>query len=261
MSGSRNGRAPGTGTGDPRLTVYADYLCPFCRLGNATLGRYLDGRVERGLPPAEVVWRPYDLRADERRPDGTIPPGAGKQKEAYVRSRWSEVEALAAEYDVEMGMDVEPYLRVDSRNAQLVALGLQRDLPGQFRPFHDAVFDALWTEARDIGDPGVLRSIVQDVDVDPDRVDAYLDDPDLHERFNGAPQRAARSGVPSRTPRSSPAPAAPSSGRRRSRQPPPGRPRLVRDQFQHAHPPLGAEQVARRLERRARGSHCLSPGR
>lgn len=195
MSGPRDGDGSETGPESPRLTVYADYLCPFCRLGNTTLGRYRDERVERGLAPAEVVWEPFDLRADERRPDGTVPSGAGDQKEEYVRSRWSEVEALAEEYDVEMRMEVEPYLKIDSRNAQLVALGIQRDVPGRFRPFHDAVFDALWTETRNIGDPDVLRSIAEDVDVDPDCVDQYIDDPDLRERFDNAPQRAAREAI------------------------------------------------------------------
>ncbi len=178
----------------PRLTVYADYVCPFCRLGNATLGRYLDRRVERGLPPATVTWRPFDLRSDERGPDGTVPPGAGEQKRAYVQSRWSEVQTLADRYDVAMRIDVDRYLQVDSRNAQLVALGLQRD-GGRFRPFHDAVFEALWTETRDVGDPEVLRSLAADVGVDPDRVDDYLADADLAERFERAPQRAAAEGV------------------------------------------------------------------
>jgi len=195
MSRPRDGGGAGTGSEGPRLTVYADYLCPFCRLGNTTLGRYLDDRVERGLAPAEVVWEPFDLRADERRSDGTVPRGASEQKEAYVRSRWSEVEALAEKYDVEMRMAVEPYLKMDSRNAQLVALGVQRDDPGRFRRFHDAVFDALWTETRDIGDPEVLGSIAAGVAVDPDRVGEYLEDPDLRDRFESAPRRADRQGI------------------------------------------------------------------
>jgi predicted DsbA family dithiol-disulfide isomerase len=143
MSGPRDGDGSGTGPESPRLTVYADYLCPFCRLGNTTLGRYRDERVERGLAPAEVVWEPFDLRADERRPDGTVPSEAGDQKEEYVRSRWSEVASQAGEYGVEMTMDVERYLAIDARNAQLVALGVKRDDPDRFHAFHDSVFDAL----------------------------------------------------------------------------------------------------------------------
>ncbi|PSQ19641.1 disulfide bond formation protein DsbA [Halobacteriales archaeon QS_8_69_26] len=193
MSGPGDGSGPATD--GPHLTVYADYVCPFCRLGNATLGRYLDDRAERGLPPAEVLWEPFDLRADERRPDGTVPPGASEHKEEYVRSRWSEVEALAEEYDVAMRMDVDRYLRIDARNAQVVALGVQRDLPGLFRPFHDAVYDALWTETRDVGDPAALRSIAEGAGVDPGRVDEYLGDPDLYERFETAARRAAREGI------------------------------------------------------------------
>jgi predicted DsbA family dithiol-disulfide isomerase len=177
------------------IAVYADYVCPFCRLANATLGRYREDRRERGLPDPDVEWRPFDLRADERDPDGSIPPEAREGKAEYVRSRWSEVEALAEEYDVEMTMNVEPYLAIDARNAQLVALGLRRDDPERFREFHDAVFDALWTETRDVGDPEVLRELVGVAGGDPDDVEEWIDDDGLRERFASATEAANRRGV------------------------------------------------------------------
>jgi predicted DsbA family dithiol-disulfide isomerase len=184
-----------TAAADDRIVVYADYVCPFCRLGEATLGDYIDDRAERGLPPLAVEWRPFDLRRDERDPDGVIRSGPEAGKEEYVRSRWGEVESLAEEYGVEMTMDVEEYLRIDARNAQLASLGVQRDDPGRFRAFHGAVFDALWTETRDVGDPAVLGDLAADVGVDPDRVAEWIDDPELVERFDRATEAATDRGV------------------------------------------------------------------
>jgi len=181
----------------PDLLVYADYVCPFCRLGNATLDEYLADRRDRDLPDLEVEWRPFDLRADERGPDGEIPadPERDAEKAGYVRSRWSEVETLADEYGVEMTMGVEPYLKIDAKNAQLVALGLRRDDSDRFEPFHSAVFEALWTETRDIGDPDVLRDLVASVDVDPERVDEWIADESLRGEFASATEAATRQGV------------------------------------------------------------------
>jgi len=53
---------------DDRITVYSDYICPFCYLGRRSLESYRDGR-ENDL---EIDWRPFDLRSNERGPDGEI---------------------------------------------------------------------------------------------------------------------------------------------------------------------------------------------
>ena len=50
------------------LTMYADYVCPFCYLGEASLSQY---REERDAP-LEVEWHPFDLRSGKRGPDGEI---------------------------------------------------------------------------------------------------------------------------------------------------------------------------------------------
>jgi predicted DsbA family dithiol-disulfide isomerase len=173
--------------------VYTDYVCPFCRLGHATLERYRENRRERGLPELTVEWHPFDLRADERGADGTVTVAA--ETESYVRSRWSEVEELADEYGVEMAIELPDYLHVDCRPAQLVALGLRRDAPAAFEAFHGAAFDALWTETRDVGDPAVLRELVDRAGADPDAVPGWLEDSGLAERFAAATDRAVREGV------------------------------------------------------------------
>jgi predicted DsbA family dithiol-disulfide isomerase len=180
----------------PDLLVYADYVCPFCRLGHATLDEYLADRRDRGLPTLDVEWRPFDLRADERGPDGEVPadPERDTEKAGYVRSRWSEVETFAGRYGVEMTMDVESYLQVDARNAQLVALDIRRDDPDRFGPFHSAVFEALRTETRDVGDPAVCRDLTSSVDADPERVEEWISDESLREEFASATEAARRRG-------------------------------------------------------------------
>ena len=51
-----------------RIVVYSDYVCPFCYLGRASLDQYQASRET----PLEIDWRPFDLRSQQRRADGTI---------------------------------------------------------------------------------------------------------------------------------------------------------------------------------------------
>ena len=64
--------APTTGMSEtdavPTVRVYADYVCPFCYLGYASLDEYRQQREG----PLDVEWHPFDLRARKRRPDGSI---------------------------------------------------------------------------------------------------------------------------------------------------------------------------------------------
>ena len=142
----------------PDLLVYADYVCPFCYLGYASLAAY---RERRDGPGIETDWHPFDLRGRERRPDGSIDDSVETGKdEAYFEQARQNVERLAEEYDVEM---TEPLIRdVDSYDAQRVALRTREEHPAAFPAFHSAVFDALWVDGRDIGDPEMLDALATD---------------------------------------------------------------------------------------------------
>jgi len=55
MADADTGSTPETAD---RLTIYADYVCPFCYLGTRSLAQYREGRDE----PLAVEWHPFDLR-------------------------------------------------------------------------------------------------------------------------------------------------------------------------------------------------------
>ncbi len=172
------------------LVVYADYVCPFCHIGKASLDRYLEARET----PLGVEWRPFDLRGGKRGPDGTIDHSVDDGKDdAYFAEARRNVERLADRYDLEMA---QPLAReVDSWNAHAVALAVRESDPASFEAFHAAIYDALWREGRDIGDPEVLSELAARCDVDPDTVDAALSDEDLDARLDRAFAAARDRGV------------------------------------------------------------------
>ncbi|WP_331236210.1 DsbA family oxidoreductase [Natronorarus salvus] len=172
------------------LVVYADYVCPFCYLGKASLDRYL----ERREGPLTVEWRPFDLRAGKRGPDGAIDHSVDDGKDdAYFAEARRNVERLAERYDVEMA---RPLAReVDSRNAHAAALAVRERGEETFEAFHAAIYDALWHEERDVGDPAVLSELAEGCGVDPDLVASALSDEDLDARLDRAFAAAHERGI------------------------------------------------------------------
>lgn len=172
------------------VTVYADYACPFCYLGRASLDSYRERRTE----PLAVEWHPFDLLADRRDESGEI---VDEMDDEYVQQAWENVQRLAAEYDVPVPDD--PVTDTDSRRAQLLSLFVQRERPDDWAALDDALYDAVWVAERDVGDPAVLSDVATSVGLEADLVDRVLSDEDLaaelDERFAAARQRGI-SGVP-----------------------------------------------------------------
>ena len=184
-----------TETGAEPITVYSDYVCPFCYLGRESLSRYQESRED----DLRIEWHPFDLRSQKRNPDGTIDHSVddGKDEEYYEQAK-QNVRRLAEKYDVEMDLDIAT--DVDSLPAQVVSYYLREHHDyGTWLAFDEAVFEALWQEGRDIGETDLLVGLAADAGVDGAEVRSALDDEDLREevreRFAEA-QRHGVSGVP-----------------------------------------------------------------
>jgi predicted DsbA family dithiol-disulfide isomerase len=176
------------------VTVYSDYVCPFCYLGKASLETYAEQREA----PVDVEWHQFDLRGHKRGPDGEIRDDVDDGKdEAYYEQVRENVARLRERYDVEM-LDLDDLPDdVDSWNAQAVALSVQREHADEtFEALNEALFTALWEDGLDIGDPPVLVDVAQSVGVDGDEVrDVIADDErdqQLRERFEAAKRQGVR---------------------------------------------------------------------
>ena len=181
-----------SGADEPEaITVYSDYVCPFCFLGRQSLSQYQETREE----PLAIDWHPFDLRAGKRGPDGEIDRDAddGKDEDYYEQAR-ENVRRLQAEYDVEMTEALRT--DVDSLPAQVVSVHVRETAPDAWLAFDEGVFDALWLDGRDIGDRDVLADVAADADgLDADVVDRALDDDSLRERVTDLFDAARRRGV------------------------------------------------------------------
>ena len=179
---------------DP-ITVYSDYVCPFCYLGRESLARYQEARDEL----LRIDWRPFDLRSEKRRPDGSIDHAVDDGKDdAYYQQARENVRRLAEKYGVEMTLEIAT--DVDSLPAQVVSYALrERHDYETWLAFDEAVFAALWADGEDIGDPDLLVDLAAEAGVAADEVRSALSDDTLRETVReqfAAARRRGITGVP-----------------------------------------------------------------
>ena len=173
------------------ITVFSDYVCPFCYLGRKSLEQYQETRDEE----LEIDWHPFDLRAQKRGPDGEIDDSAddGKDDEYYEQAK-ENVRKLQERYDAEMSLELAT--DVDSLDAQVASYHVKRNYPYEtWLAFDRAVFDALWTEGADIEDADVLADLAVGAGADGDDVRAALDDDDLRDEVTALFEDAHEQGV------------------------------------------------------------------
>lgn len=172
------------------ITVYSDYVCPFCYLGRKSLEQYQETRDE----PLDIEWHPFDLRAGQRGPDGELDPtvDSGKAEDYYAQAR-RNVERLQAEYGVEMELDIAR--DVDSLAAQRASIAVRMDHPDRWLAFDEAILAALWRDGRDIGDPAVLTDIAADVGLDPTEIREAIDDDLVASRLDDLFEAARARGI------------------------------------------------------------------
>lgn len=184
---------------DDSVTVYSDYVCPFCYLGHQSLKRYQEARED---DPA-INWHPFDLRAQKRDADGEIDDSVddGKDEEYFDQVR-RNVKRLKQQYDADEMLNLDEVPDVDSLNAQIASLYVKREHPDRWLAFDEAIFTALWTKGRDIGDVSVLGEIAENVGIKSNEIhNAVTNDQlrnDVFAKFAEA-QRSGITGVPTFT--------------------------------------------------------------
>jgi predicted DsbA family dithiol-disulfide isomerase len=178
-----------------RITVYSDYVCPFCYLGRASLAQYQETRDET----LEIDWHPFDLRSGKRNPDGTIDHSVddGKDDDYYEQAK-RNVRRLQEKYGVELNQEIAT--DVDSLPAQIASYYVAGQYPYEtWLAFDNSIFEALWQDGEDIGDEALLVDLATEAGVDGDEIRSALADESLRaevrEQFTEARQ-AGVTGVP-----------------------------------------------------------------
>ncbi len=142
-----------------RITVFSDYVCPFCYLEEPDLARV---REEYG-EAVEVDWRAYELRPDSI---PTLDPDGEYLHRVWNASVYPMANAL--------GMKLRlPPVQPRSRKA-LEAAEYARE-EGKFDEMHTALFRAFFEGGKDIGKEEVLLEVGASVGLDREEIRAALE--------------------------------------------------------------------------------------
>jgi len=168
------------------VTVWSDYLCPWCYLGQARADRL------ESTHGAALTWMPYELHPDV--PDGgrSIRAVYGRGDRATADRALDRFRALAEEEALAF---TPPERVLPTRPAHLAALAVRRGSPAAFDAYHRALFDAVWVHDLDIESVDVLAEIAEDVGANPEPVRLAHSDSDLAAQMDSSRTAARNEGI------------------------------------------------------------------
>lgn len=167
-----------------KVTVFSDYICPYCYLG------WLRMEKLRHDYDLRVNWCMSEIHSDN--------PAAGRPPTelGYSNEQWkrmvTELDELATEEGVHFA---ELKFTTNSHRALLLAEAAKELGAEAFYALHRRLFESHLCEGRNLGDPQVLRELVNSLDLDPTLPDRAWLEPRFEQRLQEYSRAARELGV------------------------------------------------------------------
>jgi 2-hydroxychromene-2-carboxylate isomerase len=167
--------------------------------------RSIDFYFDVGSPAAYLAWTQLPRIAAEARAEldyrpmllGGVFQATGNQSPMTVpakgRYMLDDLARYAARYKVPFRHN--PFFPINTLTLMRVATGLQMREPARFVPYVDALYRAIWVDARNMNDPATVAGVLQQAGFDPAAVMALAADPQVKERLKTLTQEAVDRGV------------------------------------------------------------------
>jgi len=138
-----------------QVTVFSDYICPFCYVGHHRLMRLKDS---------------YDIKINwcllEIHPENSE-HGEPITSLDYSSNQWDQLVQKLMQVAQEENIPIsELKFTTNSKNALLLAEHCKQLGHDKFYALHEKIFTAYFVEQRNIGDKNILREIATEVDID-----------------------------------------------------------------------------------------------
>ncbi len=156
------------------VTVYSDYVCPFCLLAERVLSDAIGDR------DVSISWRAFELRPE---PVPTLRP-----EDSYLPTVWNgSVYPLAERLGVPIRLpSISPQPRT-AKAFELLAMAQDKRLD---HPYSMRVLRAFFQEDRDIGNPEILIELASEAGLDPNEARQALESRAYAERHREALRHA-----------------------------------------------------------------------
>ena len=144
-----------------KITVFSDYICPFCYVGHHRLMRLKDS---------------YDLKINwcfiEIHPENAA-EGEPTSSLDYPSGQWNQLmdnlKRVAAEENIPIA---EHTFTTNSKDAILLSEFCKSLGREKFYQLHEKLFTAFFVENKNIGDREILKAIAKNCDIDEDTIAA-----------------------------------------------------------------------------------------
>ena len=166
------------------VTVFSDFICPFCYIGERRLARVAEHYN------MNVDWRFLEIHPE------TPPEGMPVSELGYPPEQWRQMmEHLSRMADEENIPLADREFTTNSRKALLLAEAAKEEGPGVFSALNEKLFQVFFGEGRNIGDDTVLRRLAEEAGLPPAVVDRAWSDPSYGERLGANQADASRLGI------------------------------------------------------------------
>ncbi|MFQ6022433.1 MAG: DsbA family protein [Acidiferrobacterales bacterium] len=167
-----------------RVTVFSDYVCPFCYIGSVRLEHLRD---EYEL---KIDWRFMEIHPDNP------PEGRPVETLGYPPQQWQQMMANLYRMAEEEGVHIAKHtFTTNSHRALLLAEVAKEEGEGVFYRLHNRLFAAYLGEGQNIGDEDVLRGLANESGVSAETVERAWQEDTYEQRLKSNLVAAARLGI------------------------------------------------------------------
>lgn len=167
-----------------QVTVFSDYICPFCYVGSHRL-LGLTGEFD-----LDIRWANIEIHPDNP------PEGRPVEELGYPPDQWRRMMAALEDMARSESLPiVERTFTTNSRRALLLAEAAKEAGGDIFTCLHERLFRAYFGERCNIGDPEVLMALAEECGMNEAWIEAAWTEPRFDERLRDHHEAASRLGV------------------------------------------------------------------
>lgn len=138
---------------------------------------------------AAIAYKPF-LLGGVFQATGNRSPMEVAPKGKYMQG---DLERFARRYGVPFRHN--PHFPINTLTLMRGAIGLQMREPQKMAAYVDAVYRAIWVDARNMNDPATVGAVLQQAGFDPQQLLALAADPEVKEKLKTETQQAVARGV------------------------------------------------------------------
>jgi predicted DsbA family dithiol-disulfide isomerase len=168
-----------------KITVFSDYICPFCYIGIETLRK-----VQPEVPPFTLEWKGFQIHPEYPAAGIPIEQRIAQYGQGRYAAIWRNILALAEG----IGLEMNPPPVLTNSLMALEATEYARD-QGKEKAFSNAVYQAYFQRGQNIGDIDVILSLAEQAGLNAAEVQDHLRGSTYSARIEASHQEARAFGV------------------------------------------------------------------